>query len=73
MKCRQRAAPKIAGRAMFSLNVRRYVPGLRGRVVWYCQKFGRPYLLDMLQPTPGNEPSLGGGSRSRRTKRGRHA
>lgn len=46
----QRLALEIAGRTMFSLEMRRHGPALRRQVVRYSERLGRPYLPDMLLP-----------------------
>ncbi len=45
-------ALEIAGRSMFSLEMRRQGPALRAMISDFGRRLGRPYLLDMLVP-PG--------------------
>jgi cytochrome P450 len=51
----QHLALEIAGRTMFSLQMRMSGPKLREFIARYGQRLGRPYLLDMLMPA--NWPS----------------
>ena len=46
----QHLALEIAGRSMFSLEMRDRGPELRALLVRYGERLGRPYLLDMLLP-----------------------
>jgi len=46
----QRLALEIAGRTMFSLQMRASGPKLRDFITRYGRRLGRPYLLDMLMP-----------------------
>ncbi|MBV8650052.1 MAG: cytochrome P450 [Alphaproteobacteria bacterium] len=41
---------EIAGRTMFSLEMRRHGPTLRDLVAHYSKRLGRPHLLDFLLP-----------------------
>jgi cytochrome P450 len=46
----QHLALEIAGRTMFSLEMRRHGPALREFLIRYNRRLGRPYLLDLLLP-----------------------
>ena len=41
---------EIAGRSMFSLEMRAFGPQLRQGLTEFAQRFGRPFLFDMLLP-----------------------
>jgi len=43
-------ALEIAGRSMFSLEMRRHGPALRKLIALFGARLGRPYLFDMLLP-----------------------
>jgi cytochrome P450 len=44
-------AGEIAGRSMFSLEMRRYGPQMRGLARTYVARYGHPSLLDVLLPS----------------------
>ncbi len=46
----QRWAAEIAGRSMFSLEMRTYGPEMRTLARAYVERYARPYLLDVLLP-----------------------
>ena len=46
----QHLALEIAGRTMFSLEMRRHGPKLREFLIRYNRSLGRPFLLDLLLP-----------------------
>jgi cytochrome P450 len=46
----QHLALEIAGRTMFSLEMRQHGPALREFLIRYNLQLGRPYLLDLLLP-----------------------
>ena len=43
-------ALEIAGRSMFSLEMRRYGPALRAQIVEYGLRWARPHLFDLMLP-----------------------
>src|SRR5258706_10203155 len=43
-------ALEVAGRSMFSLEMKQHGAELRGLIAWFGQRLGRPYLFDMLLP-----------------------
>jgi cytochrome P450 len=47
---------EIAGRSMFSLEMRRHGPELRDLVAHYSKRLGRPHLLDFLMPIELSTP-----------------
>jgi cytochrome P450 len=43
-------ALEVAGRSMFSLEMKQHGAELRSMIAWFGRRLGRPYLFDMLLP-----------------------